>query len=61
MLKTILIIAVVIGVLVGGLLTLRSSARTGMPSEDVLGRAAAREREQAAKDEAAKDSTERDK
>jgi hypothetical protein len=55
MLKTILIIAAVIGVLVGGLLTLRSSARSGMPSEDVLKRATAREREQAAKDETEKD------
>jgi hypothetical protein len=55
MLKAILIIVVVIGVLIGGLLTLRRSARTGMPDEDVLKRAAGREREQQAKDEADKD------
>jgi hypothetical protein len=55
MLKAILIIGVVIGVLIGGLLTLRSSARTGMPDEDVLKRAASRAREQQAKDEADKD------
>ena len=52
MLKTILIIVVVIAVLGGGLLTLRSSRRSGMPSEDVLKRAGERAREQAAKDEA---------
>ena len=52
MLKTIIIFLVVIAVLGGGLLTLRSSRRSGMPSEDVLKRAAERAREQAAKDEA---------
>ena len=52
MLKTIIIILAVIAVLGGGLLTLRSSRRSGMPSEDVLKRAAERAREQAAKDEA---------
>jgi len=52
MLKAILIILIVVGALVGGLLTLRSSARTGMPGEDVLRRAKEREKEQAAKDEA---------
>jgi len=51
-LKTIIIIVAVIAVLGGGLLTLRSSRRTGMPSDDVLKRAADRAREQAAKDEA---------
>jgi flagellar basal body-associated protein FliL len=45
MLKTIIIIVIVVGALVGGLLTLRSSARTGMPGEDVLKRAKERERE----------------
>jgi hypothetical protein len=54
MLKAILITVVVIGALIGGLLTLRSSARTGMPGEDVLKRAADREREQNAKDQAEK-------
>jgi hypothetical protein len=52
MLRALIIIVVVIAVLLGGLLTLRSSRRTGMPSEDVLKRAADRAREQAAKDEA---------
>jgi hypothetical protein len=51
-LKTIIIILAVLAVLGGGLLTLRSSRRTGMPSEDVLKRASQRAREQAAKDEA---------
>lgn len=52
MLKTIIIIVAVIAVLGGGLLTLRSSRRTGMPSDEVLKRAADRAREQAAKEEA---------
>ena len=52
MLKAIIIIVVVIAVLLGGILTLRSSGRTGMPSEDVLKRAAERARKQAAQDEA---------
>jgi hypothetical protein len=52
MLKTIIIIVAVIAVLGGGLLTLRSSRRSGMPGDDVLKRAADRAREQAAKDEA---------
>jgi Protein of unknown function (DUF2897) len=52
MLKTILIIVIVIAVLGGGLLTLRSSRRTGMPNDEVLKRAGERAREQAAKDEA---------
>jgi hypothetical protein len=55
MLKAILIIGVVLAVLIGGLLTLRSSTRTGVPDADVLKRAAGRAREQDAKDEADKD------
>jgi Protein of unknown function (DUF2897) len=51
MIKTLLIVALVVAVLVGGLLTLRSSGRAGMPSDDVLKRATDRAREQAAKDE----------
>jgi FtsZ-interacting cell division protein ZipA len=51
-LKAVVIIIVVVAVLFGGLLTLRSSRRTGMPSEDVLKRAAERARQQAAQDEA---------
>jgi uncharacterized membrane protein affecting hemolysin expression len=52
MFKAILIIVVVIGVILGGLLTLRSSGRAGMPGKDVLERASKRSREQ---DEAEKD------
>jgi hypothetical protein len=48
MLKAIIIIVVVIGVIVGGLLTLRNSGRAGLPSADVLERASKRAREQAA-------------
>jgi len=51
-LKAVIIVIVVIAVLLGGMLTLRSSGRTGMPSEDVLKRAAERARKQAAQDEA---------
>lgn len=43
--KALLIIGLVLAVLIGGILTLRSSARTGMPSEDVLKRATKRARE----------------
>ena len=56
MFKAIIITLIVVGALIGGLLTLRSSARTGMPSEDVLKREKDRAREQDAKDEADKNS-----
>jgi hypothetical protein len=46
--KAILIIVLVVGVLIGGLLTLRSSGRSGLPNDAVLKRAAQRAREQAA-------------
>jgi hypothetical protein len=55
MLKAILITVLVVAVLIGGLLTLRSRARTGMPDEETLKRAASRSREQEAKDQAEKD------
>jgi hypothetical protein len=48
LLKAIIIIVLVVGVIVGGLLTLRSSGRTGLPDDAVLRRAAQRAREQAA-------------
>ena len=48
MLKAILIIVLVIGAVVGGLLTLRNSGRAGLPDQAVLERAAKRAREQAA-------------
>jgi hypothetical protein len=51
MFKAIVIIALVIGVVLGGLLTLRNSGRAGMPDEDVLKRASKRAREQAADEE----------
>ena len=53
MLKAIIIIVVVVGALVGGLLTLRNSGRAGMPNDEVLKRATkhARERDAADKDE----------
>lgn len=43
--KAIIIIVLVVGALVGGLLTLRSSTRTGMPGADVLNRAQKRARQ----------------
>ena len=52
MLKAIVILVIVLAVVFGGMLALRSSRRTGMPSEDVLKRAGERAREQAAKDDA---------
>ena len=48
MLKAIIIIVLVVAALVGGLLTLRNSGRTGLPDDAVLQRAAKRAREQAA-------------
>jgi hypothetical protein len=45
LLKAIIIIALVVGALVGGLLTLRSSGRAGMPDDEVLKRATKRARE----------------
>jgi hypothetical protein len=51
MLKAIVIIVLVVGVLVGGLLTLRRSGRVGLPDEAVLRRASERAREQAAADD----------
>ena len=48
MLKAIIIIVLVLGAVIGGLMTLRSSGRAGMPDDAVLKRAAKRAREQAA-------------
>ena len=47
MFKAIIIIILVVGALIGGLLTLRSSGRAGLPNEAVLKRATQRAREQA--------------
>ena len=52
MLKAVIVIIVVAAVLIGGMLALRSSRNTGMPSDEVLKRTAERARQQAAKDEA---------
>ena len=51
MFKAIIIIVLVAGALLGGLLALRRSGRTGMPDDAVLQRAAKRAREQAAEEE----------
>jgi hypothetical protein len=51
MLKAIIIIVVVVGAIVGGLLTLRNSGRTGMPDKEVLKRATKHARELDAADE----------
>lgn len=53
MVKTLIIFALVAAVLIGGLMTLRSSGRAGLPSQEVLERAAKRAREQAAAEDAA--------
>ena len=48
--KALLIIGLMLAFLVGGILFLRSSARTGMPSEDVLRRAQQRAKDLQAKE-----------
>lgn len=45
MTKAIIVIAIVIAILIGGIMSLRRSAKTGMPSDDVLKRATQRARE----------------
>ena len=52
MFRAVIIFIVVAAVLIGGMLVLRSSRNTGMPSDEVLKRTAERARRQAAKDEA---------
>jgi hypothetical protein len=52
MFRAVIIIVIVAALLIGGMLALRSSRNTGMPSEEVLKRSADRARRQAAKDEA---------
>jgi hypothetical protein len=46
MMRAILIVVVVVAVLVAGLFALRSSTKTGMPSDEVLKRAGGRARDQ---------------
>jgi Protein of unknown function (DUF2897) len=43
--RALLVILIVLGLLVGLMMTLRSSAKTGMPSKEVLERATRRARE----------------
>jgi hypothetical protein len=50
--RAVIIFIVIAAVLIGGMLVLRSSRNTGMPSDEVLKRSAERARRQAAKDEA---------
>jgi hypothetical protein len=45
-----IVILIVVAIVVGTLLTLRTTARQGMPSKDVLERATQRSREQSARD-----------
>lgn len=45
MTTAVVVIVIVLAVIVGGILTLRRSAKTGMPSQDVLDRATQRARE----------------
>ncbi len=47
-----IVIALVVAALIGGILTLRSTRSVGMPGKDVLDRAKQRERDQDAKDDA---------
>jgi hypothetical protein len=55
MLKAIIIIVVVLGALVGGLMFLRSSARAGVPGEEVLRRARQRELDLQAREKGGQD------
>ena len=51
MITAIIVIALIVAVLVGGLLVLRNSGSVGMPGADVLDRAKKRSEEQAAADD----------
>jgi hypothetical protein len=57
--KAFIVIILVVGALIGGLLTLRSSRSVGMPGKDVLDRARERERLEAARDAAEDDPSDR--
>ena len=50
----IIVILIVIAIVVGTIATLRTTARLGMPSKDVLDRATRRSREEDARDQAEK-------
>lgn len=53
--RGLVIIALVVAALIGGVLTLLSTRNSGMPSRDVIERAKRRERDQSAKDDDAAD------
>jgi len=53
MTTAIIIIVIVLAILVGAIMNLRSSAKTGMPSKDVLDRATQRARELEVQEKAA--------
>ena len=53
MTTAIIIIVIVLAILVGTIMNLRSSAKTGMPSKDVLDRATQRARELEVQEKAA--------
>ena len=57
--SAIIIVIIVVGLIVGGILALRSSAKTGMPSKDVLDRATKRARELDAREKAADEDSDR--
>jgi hypothetical protein len=52
MTTALIVILIVVAVVAGTIVTLRTTARKGMPSKDVLERASQRTREQDARDEA---------
>jgi flagellar basal body-associated protein FliL len=52
MVTALIVILIVVAIVVGTILTLRTTAKQGMPSKDVLDRASQRSREQEARDEA---------
>ncbi len=52
MVTALIVILIVVAIVVGTILTLRTTAKQGMPSKDVLDRAGQRSREQEARDEA---------
>lgn len=49
------IVVLVVAALIGGILTLRSTRGAGMPDQDVLDRAKARAKEEAARDDSEAD------
>jgi hypothetical protein len=51
MFTALVVILIVVAIVAGTILTLRTTARQGMPSKDVLDRATRRTREQDARDE----------